>query len=77
VKALICLGKDNSKLHAAFGGVVPVIVDVESADEAVRAAYEIAHAGDTVILSPACASFDLFENFEDRGHQFKAAVRRL
>lgn len=77
VKALICLGKDNAKLHAAFGGIVPVIVDVESADEAVRAAYEIAHAGDTVILSPACASFDLFENFEDRGHQFKAAVRRL
>ncbi len=77
VKALICLGKDNAKLHAAFGGIVPVMVDVESADEAVQAAYEIAHAGDTVILSPACASFDLFENFEDRGHQFKAAVRRL
>lgn len=77
VKALICLGKDNSKLHAAFEGVVPVIVDVDSADEAVSAAYELAHAGDTVILSPACASFDLFENFEDRGHQFKAAVRRL
>lgn len=77
VKALICLGKDNSKLHEAFGALVPLILNVESAEDAVRAAYEIAHSGDTVILSPACASFDLFENFEDRGHQFKAAVRRL
>lgn len=77
VKAIICLGVDNKKLHRAFGKIVPTIVDVSSADEAVRTAYDLGHKDDTVLLSPACASFDLFENFEDRGHQFKAAVRRL
>ena len=77
VKALICLGTDNQKLREAFTGVVPVIIEVTSAEEAVNAAYELAHAGETVLLSPACASFDLFENYEDRGHQFKQAVRRL
>jgi UDP-N-acetylmuramoylalanine--D-glutamate ligase len=77
VKALICLGVDNSKLHAAFDGVVPVIVDAKSAEEAVQHAYRISVPGDTVLLSPACASFDLFENYEDRGRKFKAAVRAL
>ncbi|MCB0760237.1 MAG: UDP-N-acetylmuramoyl-L-alanine--D-glutamate ligase [Flavobacteriales bacterium] len=77
VKALICLGKDNSKLHEAFGGVVDQIVDAESAQEAVNLAYELGYKGDAVLLSPACASFDLFESYEDRGHQFKQAVRSL
>ncbi len=77
VKAIICLGVDNSKLRAAFSGIMPTIIEVQSADEAVKVAYELAHAGDAVLLSPACASFDLFENYEDRGQQFKAAVRRL
>lgn len=77
VKALICLGVDNSKLHAAFEGVVPVIVDAKSAEEAVQQAYKFSVPGDTVLLSPACASFDLFENYEDRGRKFKAAVRAL
>ena len=77
VKALICLGTDNEKLHKAFEGKIDHIVDVMSADEAVRVAYDLGFNGDTVLLSPACASFDLFESYEDRGHQFKAAVRRL
>lgn len=77
VKAIICLGVDNTKLCAAFAHVTPTIIEVQSADEAVKVAYELAHAGDAVLLSPACASFDLFENYEDRGQQFKAAVRRL
>ena len=77
VKALICLGVDNEKLHKAFEGKISVIKDVMSADEAVKTAYDLGYKGDTVLLSPACASFDLFENYEDRGHQFKAAVKRL
>ncbi len=77
VKALVCLGKDNGKLTAAFGDVVPTIVETTSMEEAVRNAYFLATDGDTVLLSPACASFDLFDNYEDRGRQFKLAVRNL
>jgi UDP-N-acetylmuramoylalanine--D-glutamate ligase len=77
VKALVCLGTDNKKLIKAFKEIVPVIVEASSADEAVQAAYRLGKKGDTVLLSPCCASFDLFENYEDRGRQFKAAVRSL
>ena len=77
VKALVCLGKDNNKLHEAFKGVVKNIVDASSMDEAVKTAYYLARNGDTVLLSPACASFDLFDNYEDRGNQFKQWVRKL
>ncbi|MFM2284766.1 MAG: UDP-N-acetylmuramoyl-L-alanine--D-glutamate ligase [Bacteroidota bacterium] len=76
VKAIVCMGKDNAKIHKAFKGIVD-IVDAGSAIEAVKAAYLLGKKGDTVLLSPACASFDLFENYEDRGRQFKAAVREL
>jgi UDP-N-acetylmuramoylalanine--D-glutamate ligase len=75
--ALIFLGADNRKLHAFFDGKVDTIRDAHSMDEAVAAAYEIARKGDTVLLSPACASFDLFQNYEDRGKQFKANVCKL
>ncbi len=75
--ALIFLGVDNSKLHAFFDGKVPVAVDARSMDEAVKKAYELAQSGETVLLSPCCASFDLFKNYEDRGEQFKQCVRRL
>lgn len=77
VKALICLGTDNAKLKKAFAGRIDTILDAESANEAVQLAYDLGLKGDTVLLSPACASFDLFSNYEDRGHQFKAAVRSL
>ena len=77
VKAIVCLGKDNSKLHAAFGDKVKDMVDAGSMEEAVKSAYYLARNGDTVLLSPACASFDLFENYEDRGNQFKREVRNL
>jgi UDP-N-acetylmuramoylalanine--D-glutamate ligase len=77
VKAIVCLGKDNSRLHEAFGDVVNTMVDTASADEAVMLAYELAKKGDIVLLSPACASFDLFDNYQDRGDQFKNAVRAL
>ena len=77
VKAIVCLGVDNSKIHAAFEGLVPIITDTRSAEEAVRKAAELAQSGDVVLLSPCCASFDLFKNYEDRGEQFKAAVRKL
>ena len=79
VKALVCLGVDNAKLHASFGPVLGEerIVDVLSAEEAVQAASRFASEGDVVLLSPCCASFDLFKNYEDRGEQFKEAVRRL
>ena len=77
VKAIICLGKDNSKIIAAFEGMVTEIVDTKSMEEAVRSAYFLSEKGDTVLLSPACASFDLFRNYEERGRQFKDAVRNL
>ena len=77
VKAIICLGKDNEALFDAFGTMVDNIIETQSMSEAVQIAYKIAIAGESVLLSPACASFDLFENYEDRGHQFKAAVRQL
>lgn len=77
VKAIVCLGQDNSKLHKAFDGVVENIIDAEDMKTAVNAAYYLADKGDTVLLSPACASFDLFDNYEDRGNQFKKSVRSL
>lgn len=77
VKALICLGKDNAKLKKAFKGKIETILETESVRDAVHQAYELGYKGDTVLLSPACASFDLFENYEDRGRQFKSAVRAL
>jgi UDP-N-acetylmuramoylalanine--D-glutamate ligase len=77
VDTLICLGKDNAKLHKAFGKRVKHIIDASSMEEAVNQAYYMASKGDTILLSPACASFDLFENYEDRGWQFKEAVRKL
>lgn len=77
VKAIICLGVNNEKIHEAFGDVIPTIVDTASAKDAVDMAYRLGTKGDTVLLSPACASFDLFENYEDRGRQFKTAVKGL
>jgi UDP-N-acetylmuramoylalanine--D-glutamate ligase len=77
VKAIVCLGKDNAKIHEAFAGVVEDIIDTDSAQDAVNAAYALGRKGDTVLMSPACASFDLFDDYEDRGHQFKRAVRAL
>ncbi|TQI69880.1 UDP-N-acetylmuramoylalanine--D-glutamate ligase [Gramella sp. Hel_I_59] len=77
VKAIICLGVDNEKIKSAFGNIVENLVETGSMDEAVKMAYRLADKGDNVLLSPACASFDLFENYEDRGRQFKNAVRNL
>jgi UDP-N-acetylmuramoylalanine--D-glutamate ligase len=77
VKAIVCLGLDNRKIHEAFGDTVSLIVNTTSAEDSVRAAYHFAEKGDAVLLSPACASFDLFKNYEDRGNQFKQAVREL
>jgi UDP-N-acetylmuramoylalanine--D-glutamate ligase len=77
VKAIVCLGSDNRKIHEAFQQDVAVIVNTTSAPEAVHSAYQLADKGDVVLLSPACASFDLFKNYEDRGKQFKEAVRNL
>lgn len=77
VKAIVCLGKDNSRIIDAFGQVVSEIIETSSAEDAVKSAYYLGEKGDVVLLSPACASFDLFENFEDRGRQFKKAVYDL
>ena len=77
VKAIICLGKDNEALFSAFGNMVDVIIETQYMSEAVKIAYNVALAGEAVLLSPACASFDLFESYEDRGQQFKSAVRKL
>lgn len=77
VKAIVCLGLDNKKIVQTFSNVVDLIVETAGAEEAAKVAYKIAEKGDTVLLSPACASFDLFENYEDRGNQFKQAVREL
>jgi UDP-N-acetylmuramoylalanine--D-glutamate ligase len=77
VKAIVCLGKDNKRIHEAFEEDVEIIVNTFSAHEAVQVAYHLAKKGNTVLLSPACASFDLFKNYEDRGNQFKAAVKEL
>jgi UDP-N-acetylmuramoylalanine--D-glutamate ligase len=76
VKAIVCLGTDNQKIHEAFDAEVKVI-DTASAEDAVRAAFSLSNPGDAVLLSPACASFDLFKNYEDRGTQFKNAVKDL
>jgi len=77
VKAIICLGVDNRKLFEAFENMVEIMIETQFMSEAIKIAYKIAEAGDNVLLSPACASFDLFENYEDRGRQFKEAVRNL
>lgn len=77
VKAIVCLGIDNQKIMQTFGSVIDLVVETAGAEEAVKVAYKIAEKGDSVLLSPACASFDLFENYEDRGDKFKQAVREL
>src|SRR5258705_3100798 len=77
VKAIICLGTDNRKIHEAFGNIVSTIVNTSTASEAVHAAFHFSGKGDVVLLSPACASFDLFKNYEDRGNQFKQVVKEL
>jgi UDP-N-acetylmuramoylalanine--D-glutamate ligase len=77
VKAIVCLGLDNSKIIEAFADHVQQIVETKSANEAVLAAFQLAKKNETVLLSPACASFDLFKSYEDRGNQFKQAVRSL
>ena len=77
VKAIVCMGVDNAKIHAAFGSMGKPMSDALSAEEAVKQAAGFAEPGDVVLLSPCCASFDLFKNYEDRGAQFKAAVRAL
>ena len=77
VKAIICLGLDNEKIKDAFGNVVDLMVETFAMSEAIKVAYKIAERGDTVLLSPACASFDLFENYEDRGNQFKEGIKNL
>lgn len=77
VKAIVCLGTDNRKIHEAFGDIVSLMVNTDNAGDAVKAAFHFANKGDVVLLSPACASFDLFKNYEDRGNQFKQAVKDL
>ncbi|MBL7699515.1 MAG: UDP-N-acetylmuramoyl-L-alanine--D-glutamate ligase [Chitinophagaceae bacterium] len=77
VKAIVCLGLDNRKIHEAFQNDVPLMINTQGAEEAVKGAFHFANPGDVILLSPACASFDLFNNYEDRGNQFKRAVRNL
>jgi UDP-N-acetylmuramoylalanine--D-glutamate ligase len=77
VKAIICLGVDNKKIIDAFGNIVDMMIEVSSMKDAVTMSQRLAEKGDSVLLSPACASFDLFENYEDRGNQFKNAVQHL
>jgi UDP-N-acetylmuramoylalanine--D-glutamate ligase len=77
VEAIVCLGRDNKRIIEAFKDKVPKIVEAQSMEKAVRAAYHLAKKGETVLLSPACPSFDLFSNYEDRGRRFKAAVKNL
>jgi UDP-N-acetylmuramoylalanine--D-glutamate ligase len=77
VKAIVCMGTENRKIHEAFGDIMPLMVNTENAKDAVSAAFHFASKGDVVLLSPACASFDLFKNYEDRGNQFKQAVKEL
>jgi len=77
VNATICLGVDNNKIIAAFQPITDIMVETQSMKEAVRVAHKIAEKNETVLLSPACASFDLFKNYEDRGNQFKQAVKEL
>jgi len=77
VKAIICLGDNNQKLIETFANVVDFMIETISLDEAVKIAYKLTEEGDVVLLSPACASYDLFENYKDRGNQFKQAVRQL
>ena len=77
VKAIVCLGMDNKKIIDTFGNVVDIMIEVDDMQDAVKLSQRIAEKGDTVLLSPCCASFDLFKNYEDRGNQFKAAVQDL
>ena len=77
VHTIVCLGLDNRNLHKAFGAHADLIINTQSMDEAVKVAYHFANKGDSILLSPACASFDLFQNYEDRGRQFKQAVKNL
>ncbi|MEO5782794.1 MAG: UDP-N-acetylmuramoyl-L-alanine--D-glutamate ligase, partial [Ginsengibacter sp.] len=77
VKAIVCMGTDNRKIHEAFGHEVELIVSTNNAKDAVQSAFHFADKGDVILLSPACASFDLFKNYEDRGRQFKNAVKEL